>query len=116
MIIWAFFFTLPVAGILGGLWLVSYMINRQNKVWLNGLATGSLVCCLTLYWLLNLPLATMLNTLALTNQPAFQRLHRLGLQAGLNDLAYFWNVFVLLVWTSIPAGVLGAISTRISTR
>jgi hypothetical protein len=111
MIIWAFFFTLPVAGVLGSLWLVSYMINRENKVWLNGLATGSIVCCVTLYWLFNMPLATLVNDLALTNQPAFQRLHRLGLQAGGNDLVYFWNVLVLLVWFSIPSGVLGALVT-----
>lgn len=113
MLIWGFLFVLPVAAATYGFWLCCYMVNRHNRMWLNGLLAASTAACAGTYLLLNANLDYALKYLV-AYYPAE---HALLEHVGISQHHSSWlNSLVIVLWLYLGAGVQGAGITRLAQR
>ena len=113
MLIWGFLFVLPVAVVGYGFWLACYMVNRHNRVWLNGLFAASTAACASTYLLLNTRLDLLLQWLATVYPAAYGLLGHLGLSV---EHTSFFNALLVTCWLTLLAGAAGAGVTRLAQR
>lgn len=94
MLIWSFFFALPVACALVVAVGIVYRLTSDNKVVLSAGLTGTLFTYLGTYFLLTTPPSLLLEWLSRYHPLALARLHSLGLRSTSAAPAYVRDVLL----------------------
>lgn len=98
MLIWGFFFALPVAFALVVAVGIVYRLSGDNKVVLSAGLTGTLFTYLGTYFLLTTPPSLLLEWLSRYHPLALARLHYLGLRSTNDAPTYVRDVLLVLGW------------------
>lgn len=107
MLIWGFFFALPVAFVLVVAVGIVYRLSSDNKVVLSAGLTGTLFTYLGTYFLLTTPPSLLLEWLSRYHPLALARLHYLGLHSTGDAPAYVRDVLLVLGWLFVLGCLLG---------